>query len=61
MTPGITLLGSKTHIVRAITRRAELAYAQVFAKYQGDELIFSYLNKLSTYFYYLALKFDQQN
>ncbi|HOE77122.1 MAG TPA: ATP:cob(I)alamin adenosyltransferase [Bacilli bacterium] len=61
VTPGITLLGAKTHIVRAITRRAELAYAQVFAKYQGDELIFSYLNKLSTYFYYLALKFDQQN
>jgi cob(I)alamin adenosyltransferase len=61
VTPGVTKLGAKTHVVRAVARRAELSYAQVFAKYAGDELIFSYLNKLSTYLYYLALKFDQQN
>lgn len=56
--PGQTLMASKIHIVRTITRRTELAYARVFEKYGGSELIFEYLNKLSSYFYELSFRYE---
>lgn len=58
--PGTTLMGAKVHIVRTITRRAELAYAKLFEKYGGSEYIFEYLNKLSTLFYAVARIYDEK-
>lgn len=57
--PGQTLMASKIHIVRAITRRVELAYAKVYEKYTGDDNIFEYLNKLSSYFYELSFRYEK--
>ena len=56
--PGTTPIGAKIHIVRTITRRCELMYAKVYEKYGGSDVIFEYLNKLSTFFYDLALSYD---
>ena len=58
--PGTTLMGSRLHIVRTVTRRAELAYARLYEKYGGSEIIFEYLNKMSTLFYALARIYDEQ-
>lgn len=57
--PGKTLKGAKIHVLRTITRRCERAYANVYEKYGGSELIFEYLNKLSTLFYYIARIYDE--
>ena len=57
--PGKTLKGAKAHVLRTITRRCERAYANVYEKYGGSELIFEYLNKLSTLFYYIARIYDE--
>ena len=58
--PGKTLQGAKAHILRTVTRRCERAYAQVYEEYGGSELIFEYLNKLSTLFYHIARIYDEQ-
>ena len=58
--PGETLLGAKAHILRTITRRAERAYAKVYEIYGGSEIIFQYLNRLSTFFFALARTFDEK-
>ncbi|MCH5146625.1 MAG: ATP:cob(I)alamin adenosyltransferase [Clostridiales bacterium] len=58
--PGTTLMGARVHIVRTITRRAELAYARLYEKYGGSDYIFEYLNKLSTLFYAIARIYDEQ-
>ena len=58
--PGETLLGAKAHVVRTVTRRAERAYAKVYEKYGGSEIIFQYLNRLSTFFFALARTFDEK-
>ena len=58
--PGTTLMGAKVHIVRTITRRAELAYAKVYEKYGGSDYIFEYLNKMSTLFYAMARIYDEK-
>ncbi|MCH5148477.1 MAG: hypothetical protein J1G05_03835 [Clostridiales bacterium] len=58
--PGTTLMGARVHIVRTITRRAELAYARLFEKYGGSEYIFEYLNKMSTLFYAIARIYDEK-
>lgn len=58
--PGTTLMGARLHIVRTITRRAELAYARLFEKYGGSEYIFEYLNKMSTLFYAIARIYDEK-
>lgn len=58
--PGTTLMGAKFHIVRTITRRAELAYAKVYEKYGGSDYIFEYLNKMSTLFYAIARTYDEK-
>lgn len=57
--PGLTTLSSKIHVVRTVCRRAERSYARVYEKYGGDNIIFEYLNKLSTFFYNLALYFEK--
>lgn len=57
--PGLTPLSAKIHIVRTICRRAERAYARVYEKYGGNNFIFEYLNKLSTFFYNLALYYEK--
>lgn len=59
--PGTTPMGAKVHIVRTVTRRAELAYAKLFEKYGGSEYIFEYLNKLSSLFYAIARIYDEKN
>lgn len=58
--PGISYLSSKIHIVRTVARRAELAYARVYEKYGGNNYIFEYLNKLSTFLYNLALYYEEK-
>ena len=58
--PGETHMGAKAHIVRTIVRRAERAYARVYEKYGGSEIIFEYLNKLSTLFFAIARIYDEQ-
>ena len=58
--PGTTLMGARLHIVRTVTRRAELAYARLFEKYGGSEYIFEYLNKMSTLFYAIARIYDEK-
>ena len=58
--PGKTLKGAKAHILRTVTRRCERAYAQVYEKYGGSELIFEYINKLSSLFYHIARIYDEQ-
>ncbi len=60
VTPGKTLMGAKTHVVRTVTRRAERAYATVYEKYGTSELIFEYLNTLSKFFFALARSFDER-
>lgn len=57
--PGLTPLSAKIHIVRTVCRRAERAYARVYEKYGGNNFIFEYLNKLSTFFYNLALYYEK--
>lgn len=56
--PGKTLVGAKVHIVRTIVRTCERRYAMVYEKYQGNDVIFEYLNKLSTLFYELGCYYD---
>lgn len=57
--PGQNLLSSRIHITRCVARRCELYYAKVYYEYNTSELIFEYLNKLSTLFYALALKYEK--
>ncbi len=57
--PGETLMGSRAHILRTVTRRAERAYARVYEKYGGSEIIFEYLNKLSSLFFAIARMYDE--
>lgn len=57
--PGQNLLSSRIHITRCVARRAELTYAKVYNEYKTSEIIFEYLNKLSTLFYALALKYEK--
>lgn len=57
--PGQNLLSSRIHITRCVARRTELAYAKVFNEHQTSLIIFEYLNKLSTLFYDLALKYEK--
>lgn len=52
--PGETLLSAKAHVVRTVIRRAERSYALVYETNGGSNIIFEYLNKLSTLFYYIA-------
>ena len=56
---GETLMGSKAHILRTVTRRAERAYARLYEKYGGSEIIFEYLNKLSSLFFAIARMYDE--
>lgn len=58
--PGETHMGAKAHIVRTVTRRAERAYAGVYEKYSGSEIIFEYLNKLSSLFFAIARIYDEK-
>ena len=58
--PGTTLMGARVHVVRTVTRRAELAYAKVYEKYGGCGYIFEYLNKMSTLFYAIARIYDER-
>ena len=57
--PGETPMGAKAHIVRTVTRRAERAYARLFEAEGGSEIIFEYLNKLSSLFYAIARTYDE--
>ncbi len=56
--PGQTHISAKIHITRCVSRRAELAYAKVYDEYDGSDIIFEYLNKLSTLFYNIALRYE---
>jgi cob(I)alamin adenosyltransferase len=58
--PGKTLKGAKAHVLRTVTRRCERAYAKVYEKYGASEIIFEYLNKLSTLFYHIARIYDEK-
>lgn len=57
--PGKTLKGAKTHVLRTVSRRCERAYAKVYKNYGGSDIIFEYLNKLSTLFYLIAKSYDE--
>lgn len=56
--PGQTKEACTIHIARCVARRAELAYAKVYADYKTSDIIFEYLNKISTLFYDIAQKYD---
>lgn len=56
--PGQNLDAARIHIARCVARRAELAYAKVYDEYGGSDVIFEYLNKISTLLYALALSYD---
>ena len=58
--PGETPLGAKAHVVRTVCRRAERAYARVYEKYKTSEIIFEYLNKLSSLFFAIARIYDEK-
>ena len=58
--PGETLMGARVHILRTITRRVERAYAKVYEKHGGSEIIFEYLNKLSSLFFAIARIYDEK-
>ena len=58
--PGQTKKACAIHITRCVARRAELAYAKVYAEHHTSDIIFEYLNKLSTLFYNIALKYEGQ-
>lgn len=57
--PGQNVISSHIHITRCVARRCELAYAKVYSDHGGSDIIFEYLNKLSTLFYYIALKYEK--
>ena len=57
--PGKTLLGAKAHVLRTVARRCERAYALVYETYEGSDIIFEYLNKLSTLLYFIAKNYDE--
>ncbi len=57
--PGETLMGAKVHVLRTVTRRVERSYAKVYEKYGGSEIIFEYLNKLSSLFFAIARIYDE--
>ena len=57
--PGETLLSAKAHVVRTVIRRAERSYALVYETNGGSEIIFEYLNKLSTLFYFIARVYEK--
>lgn len=56
--PGQNLDAARIHIARCVARRAELAYAKVYDEFGGSDIIFEYLNKISTLLYALALSYD---
>lgn len=58
--PGKTQLSAKIHIVRTQARKCELSYAQVYSDYLKNDHIFEYLNKLSTFLYWLAQSYEVQ-
>ena len=58
MVLGETPIGAKAHIVRTVARRAERAYARLYEKQGGSELIFEYLNKLSSLFFAIGKMYD---
>ena len=53
-------MGAKAHVLRTVTRRIERAYASVYEKFGGSEIIFEYLNKLSSLFFALARVYDEK-
>ena len=57
--PGETLLSAKAHVVRTVIRRAERSYAIVYETNGGSNVIFEYLNKLSTLFYFIARTYEK--
>lgn len=59
--PGQNQTSARIHITRCVVRRAELAYAKVYNEHGGSEIIFEYLNKLSTFLYAIALRYDNDN
>lgn len=58
--PGQNQVSSSIHIARCVARRAELAYAKVYDEHGGSDIIFEYLNKLSTLLYAIALRYEDE-
>ena len=58
--PGETLMGAKAHVLRTVTRRVERSYAKVYEKFGGSDIIFEYLNKLSSLFFAIARVYDEK-
>lgn len=58
--PGGSLLGARTHIVRAICRRVERQTVALSQKQQVDPAIIKYLNRLSDLFFQLARFINKQ-
>ncbi len=56
--PGQTPIACAIHITRCVARRAELAYAKVYDEFKTSDIIFEYLNKLSTLFYSIAQRYE---
>jgi len=56
--PGQNKVSSMIHITRCVAREAELEYAKVYEEGFKNDLIFEYLNKMSTLLYNLALGYE---
>lgn len=56
--PGQNIVSAEIHIARCLARKTELAYAKVYYDYNESEIIFEYLNKLSSLLFALALKYE---
>ena len=57
---GLTRLSAQIDVTRAVSRRAERAYALVSVRFGGDNGAKKYLNRLSDYLYVLARFMEQQ-
>jgi cob(I)alamin adenosyltransferase len=58
--PGGHTIVSYCHIARTICRRAERLTIKLTEKYEVEEIIVKYLNRLSDYFFVLARKLSQE-
>ena len=54
--PGGNCTASHVHVARCICRRAERTVLMLYSKYDSNELLIKYLNRLSDYLFILARK-----
>ncbi len=56
--PGGSMAAAQSHVCRTVCRRAERSVVELSAEHDVDPLILEYLNRLSDYFFVLALNLN---